>query len=180
MKLLRRNTDLVDRCKNGDQAAYKLLYEANVRIMLSSAVRIMKSQEAAEDIVQESFVVAFNKLNSFRGDASFTTWLKRIVINRCLNEVKKRKLDVSDIEGYEIEEDGEELPEAEYSIETIKAGVAQLAEGYRVVLSLYLFEEMTHKEIGEELGISETTSKTQYHRAKMKLRKILTESKVKH
>ncbi len=147
--------------------------------MFNVSLRITNHWEEAEDVVQESFVKAFRGLDSFRGDSTFGSWLKRIVINDSLTKVKARKLHFTsmdesleylpddDDEGYDIERD--------LSVANVKAAMNQLSDGYRTVLSLYLLEGYDHGEIAEILDITESTSKTQYKRAKDRLRLILKE-----
>lgn len=147
--------------------------------MFNVSLRITNHWEEAEDVVQESFVKAFRGLESFRGDSTFGSWLKRIVINDSLTKVKARKLDFTPMDetleyvpdtvddGYDIERD--------LSVAKVKDAMNQLSDGYRTVLSLYLLEGYDHGEVAEVLDISESTSKTQYKRAKDRLRLILKE-----
>lgn len=132
----------------------------------------------AEDVLQESFVSAFKNLHSFKGTASFGSWLKRIVINNAINLVKKRRFDLESVDGKEDEDAfADTVPETDitYDIAMVKEGINRLPEGYRLVLSLYLIEGYDHKEIGQILGITESTSKSQFNRSKKKLREILKE-----
>lgn len=138
---------------------------------------MMGDRGQAEDVLQNAFVDVFMKLGSFRGEASLGAWIKRIVINSCLNELKKRKLnivsadqEISDLEDQDYKEDFD-LED----IQRIKEAIAILPEGYRVVFTLYLLEGYDHGEISEILGISEGASKSQYSRAKQKLHQILTQ-----
>lgn len=143
--------------------------------MYNTALRITGDQEDAEDVLQEAFVSAFQNLASYRADAAFGAWIKRIVINKALNHIQKSKKDMmiaDEIEKIDVV-DEVETTEPEYSIESIKAAMKELPSGFRTVLSLYLFEGYDHKEISEILSISESTSKTQYKRAKDKLKLIL-------
>lgn len=143
--------------------------------MFSIALRVLKDREEAEDILQESFSAAFSNMQNFREDATFGTWLKRIVINKSINQLKKRKIEFDEIK-YEIDvADEEQLPYPTLSVSEIQKGMEQLSDGYRIVLSLFLFEGYSHKEIANELNISESTSKTQYLRAKNRLKQVLTE-----
>ena len=147
--------------------------------MFNVSLRITNHWEEAEDVVQESFVKAFRGLDAFRGDATFGSWLKRIVINDSLTKVKARKLDVTPMdetmEYISAEEERDDQLERDLSVAKIKAAMGQLSDGYRTVLSLYLIEGYDHAEIAEILGISESTSKSQYKRAKDRLRWILKE-----
>ncbi len=128
----------------------------------------------AEDLLQNSFVDIFTKLDSFRFQSSVGAWIKRIVVNNCINFLKKKRLyfeEIDDRMGNIVEESSTEEPTL--SVETIKRAVFQLPDGYRVVFSLYLMEGYDHKEIADILNISVATSKSQFSRAKKKLRELL-------
>ncbi len=142
--------------------------------MYNTALRIVGTQEEAEDVLQESFLSAFRMLPSYRGEASFGAWLKRIVINKSINKQKKQVLlqtmdDTEVADHYEWPDEGNSTVEVEF----IKEGINQLPPGFRTVLSLYLLEGYDHVEISEILGVSVSTSKSQYNRAKKKLRDIV-------
>lgn len=146
--------------------------------MFNTALRITGEHADAEDVLQDAFVSAFQNLASYRADAAFGAWLKRIVINKALNHVQKSKRDLMIVDESEAEMEPatwSDQPEPQYSVESIKSGMSMLPSGFRTVLSLYLFEGYDHKEISQILKISESTSKTQYKRAKDKLRTILTQ-----
>lgn len=131
----------------------------------------------AEDVLQEGFLSAFKNLESYRGEASFGAWLKRIIVNKALSQAQKSKRDLMLVEEYEKQDEPEmyEKGEPAYSVDQIKNAITQLSTGFRTVLSLYLFEGYDHKEISSILGISESTSKSQYKRAKDKLKSIIKE-----
>ncbi len=137
--------------------------------------------DEAEDMLQESFIEAFRKLDSYRYESSFGAWLKRIVINKCINQMKKKRVDLvlqDEIPGiYEepVTFDDENL---QLDVQKIHAAMEQLPEGYRVILSLYLFEGYDHVEISEIMNISVSTSKSQYMRAKSKLKDILRSNNI--
>lgn len=144
--------------------------------MFNTALRITGEQTDAEDVLQDAFVSAFQNLSSYREDATFGAWLKRIVVNKALNHVQKSKKDLmlaEEIKEEVSEVDWREQNEPIYSVEAVKKTMDQLPSGFRTVLTLYLFEGYDHKEISEILGISESTSKSQYKRAKDKLKLIL-------
>lgn len=144
--------------------------------MFNVSCRILNDTGDAEDVLQEAFISAFKNLNSFKGDASFGAWLKRIVINKSLNLIKKRQIDLVSVDTLpEVPIDSEysEFSETSLSVEKIKEAVKQLPDGYRVVFTMYLFEGYDHAEIAEFLGISESTSKSQFNRSKKKLKEIL-------
>jgi RNA polymerase sigma-70 factor (ECF subfamily) len=136
-------------------------------------------QEEAEDMLQESFSYAFSKLGSFRFESSFGAWLKRIVVNTCINHLKKRKVDLVFTETHNdppppsADNESVDYGEIKFQVEQVNRAVDRLPEGYRIVFSLYLLEGYDHKEIAEILGISESTSKSQFLRAKKKIKEIL-------
>jgi RNA polymerase sigma-70 factor, ECF subfamily len=130
--------------------------------------------DEAADVLQEAFISAFNNLGSYKGTASFGAWLKKIVVNKSINHIRSKKMNLVPLE--EVEPVSDEVVNDEdlyLDIARIKSGIELLPDGYRVVFSLYLLEGYDHKEISEILGITESTSKSQYNRAKAKLRKIL-------
>lgn len=137
---------------------------------------MVKTREEAEDILQESFIQAFSQLKTFRAESSFGAWLKRIVINRCINALKKRKVDFEfkdEMHVFDKPEDMHEEREVMLSVQKIRKAMDQLADGYRTIFSLYLLEGYDHAEIGSILNISEVTSRSQYNRAKHKLKTFL-------
>jgi len=145
--------------------------------MLNIAFRIVGDIAEAEDVLQESFLDAFNKVKDFRQETTFGLWLKQIVVNRSINLLRKRKMDWVELEDGQLEnipdEEAEDEDETIYKVAIVKDAMKQLPEGYRVVLSLYLLEGYDHEEIGQILNISENTSRTQFLRAKRKLTEIL-------
>ncbi|MFM8347946.1 MAG: RNA polymerase sigma factor [Bacteroidota bacterium] len=164
---------LIQQCLNGDQAAYAELYGRYSRAMLNTAFRVVNDREAAEDILQESFISAFRNLGSYRADSSFGAWIKRIVVNRSISWLRQQRtvsLDQADDVAAEPESEGPDFP---CTAEQVRTAIFQLPDGYRTVLSLYLLEGYDHEEIGQILGISESTSKSQFSRARKKLISIL-------
>ncbi len=140
--------------------------------MFNVSVRMVKSKEDAEDILQESFIDAFKNLESFRYESTFGSWLKRIVINKSINHLKLKRIPLIAFEEHENwipEQEDEQVKEQDLDISSIKLAIAQLPDGYQTIINLYLIEGYDHVEIGEILGISTSTSKSQYHRAKKKL-----------
>ena len=167
--------ELIARCKAGDREAHYKLYKLYSRAMYNVSFRITGREEDAEDALQEAFISAFRNLEGYRGDASFGAWLKRIVVNKAINVLKKRKLElIPEDETWDV---SEPEPEAEYreelTVDRVRKTIEQLPEGYRAVLSLYLIEGYDHEEIASILQISESTSKSQLNRAKNKLRELL-------
>jgi len=144
--------------------------------MYNVGYRITGNGEDAEDVLQEAFISAFKNLDRYRGDATFGAWLKRIVVNKSINALKKRRHELlHGDEGWDV---SEEEPAGDYkeglTVDRVKKAIEELPDGYRSVLSLYLLEGYDHQEIAEILGITESTSKSQLNRAKGKLRQKLT------
>lgn len=150
--------------------------------MFSICMRILNHVGEAEDVLQESFIDAFAKIKDFRQESTFGVWLKQIVVNKAINQIRSRKVQFVDIDEFDGDEyDIADLQsnhcneeEVKFEVERIKRGMEQLPEGFRVVLSLYLFEGYDHEEISKILGINESTSRTQYMRAKKRLLEIIT------
>lgn len=163
--------ELVARCKQGDAFSYERLYKQYAKAMFNTSLRIVSNVADAEDVLQESFVAAF-KLDRFDYSSTFGAWLKRIVINRSIDLLRRRKIEVIHIEETPADTIAEEITEEEnvqLKVEEIKKAIAALPGGYRTVLSLSLFEGYDYEEIAEILNITESTVRTQYHRAKQKL-----------
>lgn len=167
---------LVEAAKRQDQAAQFELYNLYVKAMLNVSYRIVNDRDEAEDVIQEAFVSVFKNIDKYRGDSTFGAWVKRIVINASINMLKKRKLDLVDMEQADgaLDESYEE-EEVPLDLGAIKLAIQDLPEGFRAVLTLYLLEGYDHKEIGTVLGITESTSKSQFNRAKKRLKEILKE-----
>lgn len=168
--------DIVELSKAGNQKAQYQLYRLYSKAMLNICYRMLNSLEEAEDLLQESFAEAFNKLESFRFESTFGAWIKRIVVNRCINHLKKRKADLyytdnlPENKGMNADDDTEQ---SELDVKKIKKAMELLPDGYRVVFSLYLIEGYDHSEIAQIMDISESTSKSQFSRAKHKIKEII-------
>jgi RNA polymerase sigma-70 factor (ECF subfamily) len=142
--------------------------------MYNVALRIVNHIAEAEDVLQESFLDAFTRIENFRGETTFGLWLKQIIINKSINQLRKRKAEFINIDEVDIADtEAEDEEDLEFKVNEIREAVARLPDGYRVVLTLYLFEGYDHEEISHILKISENTSRTQYMRAKMKLNGLL-------
>lgn len=182
-----RHADLVKRCQQGERRAQYDLYQQYVKAMYNVCLRILNHEAEAEDVLQEAFMDAFSHINSFRGQSTFGAWLKQIVVNRAINQLRSRRLEFVDLDSYRPSEDnGDSTERLDFAdvepvdeeavtleVDRVKRAMQLLPEGYRVVLSLYLFEGYDHEEIGNVLGISETTSRTQYLRGKKRLLELL-------
>ena len=157
---------LVAECKQGSKKACYELYRLYSKAMLNVAFRIVGSVDEAEDVLQEAFLDAFNRIKDFRQETTFGLWLKQIVVHRAINLLRKRKLELVQLGEDQLEnipdselEDDEEMLE---QVAQVKEAMKLLPDGYRVVLSLYLLEGYDHEEIGQILNISENTSRTQF------------------
>lgn len=174
MEANQTHRDLIERCREGHRDAQFELYRLYSRAMYNTALRMLRHPHDAEDILQAVFVEVFTKLASFRYESSIGAWMKRITINKCINFLKSRKLALTELTAtHDKMEENEPVREPVLSIETINAAIHQLPDGYRVVFSLYALEGYDHEEIGQILGVTEATSKSQYSRAKAKLREML-------
>jgi len=166
--------DIIELSKAGNQKAQYQLYRLYSKAMYNICYRMMNNQHEAEDLLQEAFAEAFHRLESFRYESAFGAWLKRIVVNKCINHLKKRKADLVLTENLpEYHEEVEDTNSAQLEVKKVYQAMEQLPEGYRVIFSLYLLEGYDHSEIAQILGITESTSKSQFSRAKQKIKEIL-------
>jgi len=178
-----RHLDLIEACKKGDQKAQFELYRLYYAAMYNTTLRIVGDSDDAEDVMQEAFLKAFTKLDSYRKEVSFGAWLKRIVINKALDFLRLKKEQLSLEDTGPVEETAEEAPDeadTNYRAEEIRRAIYSLPEGYRIVLSLILLEGYDHEEVSSILHISNATSRTQYHRAKKRLIELLKANREEH
>lgn len=145
--------------------------------MYNICFRMMNDAEEAKDLLQESFLDAFRRLESFRFESTFGAWLKKIVVNKCINALEKQRLIwvYDESEEHQIANDSHEIDEEalQLSVEKVKKAMNKLPEGARVIFSLYLLEGYDHGEISEILHISESTSKTQFMRARQLVKEFM-------
>lgn len=170
------HSGLIERSRAGDSKAQMELYKAYYKAMYNTCYRFMKDSMEAEDMMQESFLAAFTKLDTYKGEVSFGAWLKRIVINKCIDALKKRKVDLVYTDSYENNAGPVETTEEtdyQYDVAEVKKAIDSLPDGYRLIVSMYLIEGYDHEEIAEVLNISSSTSRSQFLRAKKKLKEIL-------
>ena len=151
--------NLIEKCKNNDRKAQLQLYNKYCDGMFHIAYRFMKSVEDAEDVMQEAFIKAFKKLHQYQGEVTFGAWLKRIVINQCIDRLKYEKeqllsLDDHPMEVVQTEYEHRSEEENLELKEQIMEAIASLSEKYRIVVLLYLVEGYDHSEISEILGIT--------------------------
>ena len=173
--------DLVLGCQRKDRRCQRALYGHYAKPMYNVCLRMLRHSHDAEDVMQVAFVDIFGKIDTFNFEASISAWIKRIVVNRCIDHLKKRRLLTTDLDTNRHDTATEDpTPAPAFSaqkmdVARIKAATRQLSEGYRVVLSLYLFEGYDHEEIAQILGISVGTSKSQYSRARKRLAALLND-----
>lgn len=171
-ELLKRNI--------GNRKTQTEVYETCYRRVYASCIRILNDPFEAEDFMHEAFIHAFQKFDSFRGESQLATWICRIAINKCLDHIKKRKLDLEYDDKWEQRMVNHEVKDEDsaYDIERIESAMKELPEGCRVIFSLHIFEEMNHESIAERLGIKEASSRAQYARAKNKIKELVSEKYV--
>ncbi len=169
---------LVEACKGGNRKAYNELYNAYAKAMYNICFRMMNNADEAKDMLQEGFIEAFHRLESFRNESTFGAWLKRIVINKCINALEKRKIvwadeEITDSNTALYHDDRIDEEELKMSVDRVKKAMGLLPEGARVIFSLYLLEGYDHSEISIILNISESTSKSQFMRARQMVKDTL-------
>lgn len=169
------DAQLIEGCKEKDLNAQKHLYELFAKKMMGICVRYAKDADEAQDILQDGFIKVFEKIDSFKGTGSLEGWIKKVIVNTALDNFRKTKH-----ERLHVEIDGEnnffKAEEKVYdslSVKELLKIIQLLPSGYRTVFNLYAIEGYSHKEIGDLLNISESTSKSQYSRAKQQLQKAL-------
>ena len=173
--------DIVEKCKQGNRQAQFELYQLYSKAMYNICLRMVRNELDAEDILQNSFVDVFTKLHTFQYQASVGAWIKRIVVNNCINFLKRNRIFFEELEDRHANTEADNYAqngndEHKMTVERINKALFELPDGYRVVFSLYMLEGYDHKEISEILGITEATSKSQFSRAKSKLRGLLETS----
>ena len=161
--------DIINRCKKNDSKAQEYLFNAYSSILLGICCRYIKDRDDAEDVLQESFIKIFLNLNQFKGEGSFEGWMKRIAVNSSLHFIKeKQKVKFESADNlYVVDEDpNEEELDTEIKAEYILECLNELPTGYRTIFNLHLVEGFSHKQIAEKLGIKESTSRSQFTKAR--------------
>ena len=158
-------------CKQGDRAAQKALFDKLSARMFPVCLRYMGNREAAEDVLQEGFISLFSKLDSYSGEGSFEGWARKVFVNTALmtlrkNDVMRQSEDIETAWSVSSEDPGA-LQKISYN--ELMGMIAELPTGFRTVFNMFLIEGYSHKEIGEALGISEATSRSQLQRARVML-----------
>ncbi len=167
---------LLQHCKNGKQSAQFEIYKLYYKAMYNTSLRILKDSFEAEDVMQESFLVAFTKLGTFKGEVTFGSWLKRIVINKSITQLRKNNK-YEEVSLDKVSEQSESTVDTtEYTMlkaKDISETINQLKDNYRLALTLHLIEGYDYEEIAEIMHITYQNSRTTISRAKNKLRQLL-------
>jgi RNA polymerase sigma-70 factor (ECF subfamily) len=176
-------------CRDGKRRAQSDLYQRFASGMFGVCLRYSRSREEAEDILQEGFLKVFGRISQYTGKGSFEGWIRRIMVNTAINHyhasLKQQFILVENIQELAVEEDqsaqdfGQDSGGAGIDTKRLLNLVQELPDGYRMVLNLHVFEGYNHKEIGEMLGISDNTSKSQLSKARKYLKKLLFQTEMK-
>lgn len=169
-------TALLEKCKKGNQKAQLQIYNLYCEAMFYIACRYLKDEEEAKDTMQEGFLKAFLKMDTATEDINFGAWLKRIIINQCIDVLRRKKLEMTTLTDLPLSIIDEEdwSFDSEITKEAIMQAIAQLPEKHRLVVSLYLIEGYDHAEIAEIMQIPIKTSRTYLRRGKLRLQELLT------
>lgn len=163
--------ELIKKCRKGDQRSQMQIYKLYYKAMFNTSLRIVGNKSDAEDIMQDSFIDAFQKIDQYGEDGSFGGWLKRIVVNNSLDHLHKNKNETELKDHMEVVESENESDDMnKIRLVDIKEALKKIKEEYRVIISLYLFDGYDHEEISEILNISYNLSRTRYSRARKKLK----------
>jgi RNA polymerase sigma-70 factor (ECF subfamily) len=166
---------LVNECISGNEKAQRLLFDRFSGKMLGVSMRYINDKERANDVIQDAFIKVFKNLKKFNNDGSFEGWIRRIVVNTALDELRKLKKRQNDVE---LDDSFVQISVSNFTEERLQAEsllklVQNLPDGYRTVFNLFAIEGYSHKEIAKKLNISENTSKSQYSRARTAMKEIL-------
>jgi RNA polymerase sigma factor (sigma-70 family) len=173
-------TQLIKLCKKQDRKAQYLLYTQYSKTLYNICMRIMPDSASAADMLQEGFISIFQKLDKFNGNGSFEGWMKKLMVHTCIDGLRRdRKMPVYYADSLPDTAHNYEVQLYECNIDLLINVVEQLPQGYKMIFSLYAIEGYDHEEISQILSISEQTSKSQYHRAKQKIREIIEQQNLK-
>lgn len=181
------NRELIKACKKQDTNAQRELYETFAPRMMGLCMMYCKNSDAAQDMLHDGFIKVFTQIKKYSGRGSFEGWMRRVFVNTILEHFRKekRKLEfISEMEMLEeqevLDDNLERLFDDSITEQTMLKMIQELPDGYRTVFSLYVFEDMSHREIAKQLGIKEAASRSQYSRAKSSLKDKINEYTAKN
>jgi len=166
---------LIEGCINGDRRAQKALYDKYSRRMMAVCQRYVKDTEDARDLLQEGFIKLFTNIHKYTGEGIFDGWVRKIFVNSALERLRQQDVlkNAEDIDEVDYANIPDESSLSQLSADEIMAYVRSLPDGFRTVFNMFAIEGYSHKEIGERLNITESTSRTQYMRARKLLQKMI-------
>ena len=169
---------LIDGCISGNRKAQKALYDKYSKRMMAVCLRYMKDTEDARDLLQEGFVKLFMNIHQYAGEGVLDAWVRKIFVNCALEKLRQQDIlrEAEDISGMEYADIPDDSTVVNLSAEEIMAYVRSLPEGFRTVFNMFAIEGYSHKEIGQKLNITESTSRSQYMRARKMLQKMILQN----
>jgi RNA polymerase sigma factor (sigma-70 family) len=171
---------ILEGCRKNMQAAQQQLYDAFSGKMLAVCYRYAKNRDDAEDMLQDGFIKVLTQISQYRGEGSLEGWVRRVIVHTCINILKKNKKfndNVDIIHATAMTSQDDEIPSVMQAKQIVDC-IRLMPIGYRTVLNLYAIEGYSHKEIGQLLDIGESTSRSQYTRAKVMLQNLLIKRKI--
>ena len=179
-RVIMTDEQLIKECVAGNAIAQRKFYDLFARKMMGVCLRYVGNADEAQDVLQDGFIKVFKKLPEFEHKGSLEGWVRRIMVNTALDQYRKNKKHQNDVD---VDTVGFMLEKKDFIVESINAEdllkiIHTIPEGYRVVFNMFAIEGYSHKEIAEKLGVTESTSKSQYSRAKKLLRKLLIDANI--
>ena len=179
-------SQIIERAQQQDHAAFETIYQLHQRRVYSLCLRMLKNVEQAEDLTQEAFIQVFRRISTYRGESSFTTWLHRVTVNVVLMSLRRKTLPMTSLEA--LTNPSDDSPASEFGIAdnrltgaldrlALERAIEQLPPGYKITFILHDIEGYEHNEIADLLGCSIGNSKSQLHKARMRLRELLLRNK---
>jgi len=173
--------ELIEDCRNGNPKAQFEIYKLYYKAMFNTSLRLVNDRMEAEDVMQEAFLSAFRNIHTYKEEVSFGAWLRKIVVNRSLDVLKKRRIEQEPLDERRTsiidEDDSEIISETAQKVAELKQHISELPESYRIMITLHLIEGYDHEEISEILGMTNANVRTTYSRARKKLQEMLNVKK---
>lgn len=168
-------TNLIDGCKNNNPICQSILYKNYRKLILNTVFRFVRDKHTSEDITQEIFIKVFKKIDRYKNNNNFDSWIRKVAVNKSLDYLRKKKYEtLSDDLSYIVVYDDSEYKEDEYRLVVINNLIDKLSDHYKDVFKLYYIDELSHKEIAEKLSINIGTSKSNLFKARNKIRKLMS------